>query len=73
MKTNFALVPKLFRKDPLIAAKLAKSFAMQKKSMFVDNRFYRGRTHELSLLYFRLTPLCNLRCVMCGQRGDKGV
>ncbi len=73
MKTNFALVPKLFRKDPLIAAKLAKSFAMQKKSMFVDSRFYRGRTHELSLLYFRLTPLCNLRCVMCGQRGDKGV
>jgi radical SAM protein with 4Fe4S-binding SPASM domain len=73
MKTNFALVPKLFRKDPLIAVKLAKSFAMQKKAMFVDNRFYRGRTHELSLLYFRLTPLCNLRCVMCGQRGDKGV
>ncbi len=73
MKTNFALVPKLLRRDPFIAAKLAKSFAMQKKSMFVDNRFYRGRTHELSLLYFKLTPLCNLRCVMCGQRGDKGV
>ncbi len=73
MKTNFALVPKLLRQDPFIAAKLAGSFAMQKKSMFFDNRFYRGKTHELSLLYFRLTPLCNLRCVMCGQRGDKGV
>jgi radical SAM protein with 4Fe4S-binding SPASM domain len=73
MKTNFALVPKLLRADPRLAAKLAKSFAMQKKSMQVDHRFYRGKTHELSLLYFRLTPLCNLRCVMCGQRGEKGV
>ncbi len=73
MKTNFAVVPKLLLKDPYIAAKLAKSFAVQKKAMFIDHRLYRGRTHELSLLYFRLTPLCNLRCVMCGQRGDKGV
>ena len=73
MKTNFALVPKLLRADPVLAAKLAMSFAMQKKSMQVDHRFYGGRTHELSLLYFRLTPLCNLRCVMCGQRGEKGV
>ena len=28
MKTNFALVPKLLRRDPIIAAKLAASFAM---------------------------------------------
>jgi radical SAM protein with 4Fe4S-binding SPASM domain len=73
MKTNFSLVPKLLREDPVLAAKLALSFAAQKKSMQVDHRFYSGRTHELSLLYFRLTPLCNLRCVMCGQRGEKGV
>jgi radical SAM protein with 4Fe4S-binding SPASM domain len=73
LKTNFALVPKLLKADPGLAFKLAKSFAAQKKAMQVDHRFYRGRTHELSLLYFRLTPLCNLRCVMCGQRGEKGV
>ncbi len=73
MKTNFALVPRLLRADPRLAAKLALSFAAQKKSMQVDHRFYNGKTHELSLLYFRLTPLCNLRCVMCGQRGEKGV
>jgi radical SAM protein with 4Fe4S-binding SPASM domain len=73
LKTNFALVPKLLKADPGLALKLAKSFAAQKKAMQVDHRFYRGRTHELSLLYFRLTPLCNLRCVMCGQRGKKGV
>jgi radical SAM protein with 4Fe4S-binding SPASM domain len=73
MKTNFSVLPKLLRADPSIAVKLARSFASQKKSMQVDHRFYGGRTHELGLLYFRLTPLCNLRCVMCGQRGEKGV
>jgi radical SAM protein with 4Fe4S-binding SPASM domain len=73
LKTNFALVPKLLTADPALAAKLAKSFVAQKKSMHIDHRFYRGRTHELALMYFRLTPLCNLRCVMCGQRGEKGV
>jgi MoaA/NifB/PqqE/SkfB family radical SAM enzyme len=28
---------------------------------------------NLGLVYFKLTPACNLRCVMCGQYGDKGV
>jgi radical SAM protein with 4Fe4S-binding SPASM domain len=73
MKNNFAMVPKLFRDDPSIAFKFARTFASQTKAMQVDHRFYRGTTHELSLLYFKLTPLCNLRCVMCGQRGEKGV
>ncbi|MDP3178930.1 MAG: radical SAM protein, partial [Spirochaetaceae bacterium] len=73
MKTNFSIVPKLLRDDPDLAFGLARSFAMGKKSMLIDNRFYDGRTHELALMYFRLTPLCNLRCVMCGQRGEKGV
>jgi len=73
MKNNFAMVPKLFRDDPSIAFKFARTFASQTKAMQVDHRFYRGTTHELSLLYFKLTPLCNLRCVMCGQLGEKGV
>ena len=73
MKTNFSMVPRLLRADPAIAYRFARTFASQKKAMQIDHRFYRGRTHELGLLYFRLTPLCNLRCVMCGQRGEKGV
>jgi MoaA/NifB/PqqE/SkfB family radical SAM enzyme len=34
-----------------------------------------GHDHfkDLTLVYFKLTPLCNLRCKMCGQFGDKGV
>jgi radical SAM protein with 4Fe4S-binding SPASM domain len=73
MKTNFAMVPKLLKSDPVLAAKFAKTFVAHKKSIRFDHRLYGDRTHELSLIYFRLTPLCNLRCVMCGQRGDKGV
>jgi Predicted Fe-S oxidoreductases len=73
MKTNFALVPKLLSQDPGLALRLGRSFATQKKSMLIDRRFRGETTKELSLMYFRLTPLCNLRCVMCGQRGVKGV
>jgi len=28
---------------------------------------------NLSVIYFKLTGSCNLRCVMCGQYGEKGV
>lgn len=73
MKTNFSVVPKLLSKDPRLAAAIVRAFWAQKKSMLVDRAFRDGRTSELGLMYFRLTPLCNLRCVMCGQRGDKGV
>lgn len=73
MKTNFSVVPKLMAKDPRLAAAIVRAFWAQKKSMLVDRAFRDGRTGELGLMYFRLTPLCNLRCVMCGQRGDKGV
>jgi len=73
MKTNFSLVSKLLGENPGLALRFARSFMKQKKSMLLDRRLYGGKTHELGLMYFRLTPLCNLRCVMCGQRGDKGV
>ncbi len=73
MKSNFSIVPKLMRRDPHLAYRIGRSFAAQKKSMLVDQVFHSGTTNVLNLMYFRLTPLCNLRCVMCGQRGDKGV
>ena len=73
IKTNFALVHRLLAQDPGLAIKLARSFVSQRKSMEFDHRFLGDTTHELGLMYFRLTPLCNLHCVMCGQRGVKGV
>jgi len=73
MKTNFSIVPKLLKKDPRLASKIVRAFISQQKSIRIDRPFYKGKCNELNLMYFRLTPLCNLRCVMCGQRGDKGV
>ncbi len=73
MKTNFSVVPRLLKKDPILAKRLSKAFLAQRKAMAIDRVFHPATTDELGLIYFRLTPLCNLRCVMCGQRGDKGV
>lgn len=73
MKTNFSIVPKLIRKDPVLAGRIAAGFLAGQKSMLVDHTLHPATSNELGLMYFRLTPLCNLRCVMCGQRGDKGV
>ena len=73
MKTNFSLVPKIVRHDPGMAANMALSFLASKKSIVFDRRYRETTTKELALIYFRITPLCNLRCIMCGQRGVKGV
>lgn len=73
MKTNFSIVPKLLRRDPLLAKHISSAFYRQKKAMLIDRALHPETTTEMSLIYFRLTPLCNLRCVMCGQRGEKGV
>jgi len=73
MKTNFSIVPKLIRNDPVLAGRIAAGFMAGQKSMLIDHTLHPATSNELGLIYFRLTPLCNLRCVMCGQRGDKGV
>ncbi len=73
MKNNFSVVPQMINKSPKLAARTAKSFLINAKTKNIDYRYLRGKSHHLSLLYMKLTPLCNLRCIMCGQRGDKGV
>ena len=73
MKTNISIIPKLLKENPGFAWRIARAFIIQLKSLLIDRVFHPGKTGELALIYFRLTPLCNLRCVMCGQRGDKGV
>lgn len=73
MKTNYSIVPKLMVRDPKMARKIIRSFTAMHKGVIFDRAFHPATSKELGLMYFRLTPLCNLRCVMCGQRGDKGV
>ena len=73
MNHNFSIVPHMLNKSPKFAAYAAKNFAFITKTTNVDYRVLKGRTQNLSLVYMKLTPRCNLRCLMCGQRGIKGV
>jgi radical SAM protein with 4Fe4S-binding SPASM domain len=64
----------LFAKEPGLSWKMLKSFIKLGCAKLRPKRNY-GCNHfkNLALVYFKLTPLCNLRCKMCGQFGDKGV
>lgn len=74
MKTNISVVPKLFSKEPKLSFKMLRGFIKMGLTKCKKRHTY-GYDHmkNFCLIYLKLTPLCNLRCVMCGQRGDKGV
>lgn len=73
MKTNFSVVPHMINKSPALAAYTAKNLMLHSKTSHLDYRLLRGRSQNISIVYMKLTPRCNLRCLMCGQRGTKGV
>ncbi len=73
MNTNFSVVPKVLTRNPGLAYKLGRSFVRQSLAGLVDRRFKVGTSSHLSLVTFRITPLCNLHCLMCNQRGTAGV
>jgi len=74
VKNNLSLIPLLLTKNISLAKKIASSLFRIGKGRFLLNRNY-GHNHfkNLSLVYFKPTGACNLRCKMCGQYGDKGV
>jgi len=74
MKENISVVPMLFSKGRILAAKMFYGFfKMGKARCFPKHDYNYNHFKNLALVYFKLTPACNLRCVMCGQFGDKGV
>jgi radical SAM protein with 4Fe4S-binding SPASM domain len=73
LNKNFSIVPKIIFQNPVMSYQIAKTFINSLKTDMIDRKLYRGFSKKLSLIYFRITPLCNLKCIMCGQRGDKGV
>jgi MoaA/NifB/PqqE/SkfB family radical SAM enzyme len=74
MKQNYSVVPMLFNKELSLTAKMSLGFIKMGKSWMFPRRDYNyDHMKNLCLIYFKLTPLCNLRCAMCGQWGDKGV
>ena len=73
LSKNFSVVFKTLRDHPGMAFNLTTSFLEKIKAEQIDYRRSSGKTNSLSLLYMRITPLCNLHCLTCGQRGVKGV
>ncbi|MDR1785016.1 MAG: radical SAM protein [Spirochaetaceae bacterium] len=74
MDYNFSVVPLLFTKKFALARKMFRGFRRLWLARYLPKHDY-GFNHlqRLGLVYFKLTPLCNLHCVMCGQRGVKGM
>jgi len=63
----------LFGKNVSLSAKMFYGFyKMGKTRLFPKHDYNFNHFKNLGLVYFKLTPACNLRCVMCGQFGDKG-
>ncbi|MDR2729276.1 MAG: radical SAM protein [Treponema sp.] len=74
MKQNISMVPNLFKKEKRLSAKLGYGFFQVGKTRLLPKHDYNyNHFKNLGLVYFKLTPACNLRCMMCGQYGDKGV
>lgn len=74
MKTNISVIPMLLSKKKTLSAKMAWGFLKMGKAKLLPKRDYHyNHFKNLALVYFKLTAACNLRCVMCGQYGDKGI
>ena len=74
MKQNTSMIPLLLTKNIGLAARIASSlFRIGKSRHFLNRNYKHNHFKNLSLVYFKVTGSCNLRCKMCGQYGDKGV
>ncbi|MBU0936335.1 MAG: radical SAM protein [Spirochaetes bacterium] len=73
MNTNYSIIGKMIRHNPEFSLKAARAFTRMHTATVIDRKFGKGKTKKLALVYFRITPLCNLRCLMCNQRGTNGV
>jgi len=74
LKQNISVVPLLIKRNISLSAKMFYGFfKMGKTRLFPKHDYGYNHFKNLALVYFKLTPACNLRCVMCGQYGDKGI
>ena len=72
MKTNLSIIPVVMRSTPRYVWPLAKGFIEKTLAEQIEYRFGSGHSNRLALITFRITPLCNLACKMCGQSGITG-
>lgn len=59
-------------KTPRILKRTAKGLFRKHVSVKYDYNFLAGKSSKISQISLKITNLCNLRCKMCGQWGEKG-
>lgn len=72
MKTNLSIIPQILKHNPKQAITIVRAFSELNLSKLIDYNFLGGKSTQRPLMTFKITPICNLRCLMCGQNGDKG-
>jgi len=72
MKNNYSIIPQVLKANPRMAFELAQAFTAMNKAKIMDYNLGEGKSDELPLITFKITPVCNLQCVMCGQNGVNG-
>jgi len=73
MKKNISVLPVLLKRNISLATKVTRTFyKIGKAHLFPKKNYGYNHYKNLALVYFKLTGACNLRCVMCGQYGEKG-
>ena len=74
MKNNNSMIPLLLTKNLGLGQKIASGlYGIHKAKKYLHQNYGHDHFKHLSLVYFKPTGACNLRCAMCGQYGDKGV
>jgi radical SAM protein with 4Fe4S-binding SPASM domain len=73
VKTNISILPVMLRSTPAYVWPVAKLFVRKTLAELFEYRHRSDCSKQLALVTFRITPLCNLKCVMCCQRGKTGV
>jgi MoaA/NifB/PqqE/SkfB family radical SAM enzyme len=74
MKENSSVIPFLLKNKLELGIKMAYGFFKIWRTRLFPKRDYNfNHFNNLALVYIKPTPACNLRCVMCGQYGDKGI
>ncbi|RPJ08309.1 MAG: radical SAM protein [Spirochaetaceae bacterium] len=72
MKSNISILPRLVLQNPDIALHMSQAFLGVQKAQKIDYNRRSGKSSEMPLITFKITSLCNLHCIMCGQRGKTG-
>lgn len=72
MSKQLSMITHFLKNNIKDAVSLAKTFVGLNKAKHFDYHFLNGKASGIPVMTFKITPLCNLKCVMCGQRGVKG-